>query len=182
MSASLRRLCVFCGSSAGTRPEYLRAAESLGAALAERGIGLVYGGASIGLMGAIADAVLARGGEVIGVIPQSLRSKEIAHASVTELRIVSSMHERKAQMAELSHGFIALPSGIGTLEELFEVWTWSQLGLHAKPVALLNVAGYYDALLAFLDRTREEGFVRAATRNILVTATEPDALLDRLGG
>jgi uncharacterized protein (TIGR00730 family) len=175
------RLCVFCGSSTGVRPEYLDAARSLGAALAKRGIGLVYGGASVGLMGAVADAALDAGGEVIGVIPTALWEKEIAHRDLTELRVVGSMHERKAQMAELSDGFVALPGGIGTLEELFEVWTWSQLGLHRKPVALLNVAGYYTPLLQFLDSAVTERFLRAEHRGMLVTAKDPETLLTRVG-
>ncbi|MET0291028.1 MAG: TIGR00730 family Rossman fold protein [Steroidobacteraceae bacterium] len=176
--SQVKRLCVFCGSSAGANPAYLAAARALGEAIAARGIGLVYGGASVGLMGTVADAAVAAGGEVIGVIPRSLETREIAHRGLTELRVVSSMHERKAQMADLSDGFVALPGGIGTLEELFEVWTWSQLGLHAKPVALLNVAGYYDALLTFLDRTVTEAFVRPETRRILLTDTAPAPLLE----
>ena len=174
------RLCVFCGSNAGSRPEYLEAARSLGVALAGQGIGLVYGGASVGLMGAVADAALDDGGEVIGVIPTSLWEKEIAHRGLTELRVVTSMHERKAQMADLSDGFIALPGGIGTLEELFEVWTWSQLGLHRKPVALLDVAGYYEPLLQFLDGAVTERFLRAEHRGMLVTATDAATLLARI--
>jgi uncharacterized protein (TIGR00730 family) len=180
VSFPTHRLCVFCGSSPGARPEYLAAAHELGRGLAARGIGLVYGGASIGLMGAVADASLAAGGEVIGVIPESLRDREIAHAGLSQLHFVANMHERKALMAALSAGFIALPGGIGTLEELFEVWTWSQLGLHAKPVALLNVAGYYDSLLRFLEVSVTEGFVRPAVRALLLTAEDATSLLEQL--
>jgi uncharacterized protein (TIGR00730 family) len=173
----IRRLCVFCGSSAGREPGYRRLAESLARALAKRGIGIVYGGASVGLMGALADAALAAGGEVIGVIPQALIEREIGHRGLTELRIVESMHERKALMAELSDGFVALPGGIGTLEELFEVWTWAQLGLHAKPCALLDTDGFYGPLAAFLDHLVDAGFVREAHRDMLLTAHSPEELL-----
>src|SRR5262245_13303074 len=147
----MNRLCVFCGSSSGRDPAYRAAAVELGALLAERRIGLVYGGAASGLMGAVAEATRAAGGEVIGVIPRALVEWAVAHTGLSDLRIVSTMHERKALMAELSDGFIALPGGIGTLEEMFEVWTWAQLGSHSKPCALLNVGGFYDRLLAFLD-------------------------------
>ncbi len=174
------RICVFSGSSLGARPEYGTAARGLGDALARRGIGLVYGGASVGLMGETADAALAGGGEAIGVLPKALADLEIAHGGLTELRIVSSMHERKAQMADLSDAFIALPGGIGTLEETFEVWTWSQLGLHSKPVGLLNVAGFYDGLEGFLDRLVDERFVKPQHRAILCSDSDPDALIDRL--
>ena len=173
-------ICVFCGSSAGASPVYRKAATALGECLAERGIGLVYGGAQVGLMGAVADATLANGGTVIGVIPESLARVEIAHSSLTELRIVTTMHERKAEMAARSDAFIALPGGIGTLEELFEVWTWSQLGIHAKPVGLLNAGGYYDALLTFLDHMHAERFVRPQHRELLVTDDDPDGLIERL--
>jgi uncharacterized protein (TIGR00730 family) len=173
----IRRLCVFCGSSAGREPGYRHLAESLGRALAERGIGIVYGGASVGLMGMLADAALAAGGEVIGVIPQALIEREIGHRGLTELRIVESMHERKALMAELADGFVALPGGIGTLEELFEVWTWAQLGLHAKPCALLDTDGFYAPLIAFLDHQVKAGFVREAHRDMLLTAHSPEELL-----
>jgi uncharacterized protein (TIGR00730 family) len=173
----IRRLCVFCGSSAGREPAYRHLAESLARALAERGIGIVYGGARVGLMGALADAALAAGGEVIGVIPQALVEREIAHRGLTELRIVASMHERKALMAELADGFVALPGGIGTLEELFEVWTWGQLGLHAKPCALLDTDGFYGPLAAFLDHLVDAGFVREAHRAMLLTAHSPEELL-----
>lgn len=176
----MRRLCVFCGSSAGARPEYLAAAQTLGRALAERGVGLVYGGARVGLMGAVADAALAHGGEVLGVIPRALEEREIAHPGLTELRVVESMHERKAVMSDLSDGFVALPGGLGTLEELFEVWTWAQLGVHDKPCALLDVAGYYVPLLDFLDHGVREGFVRPAHRAQLLVDDDPARLLDRL--
>ena len=174
------RLCVFCGSSLGGDPAYKRAAAALGAELAARKIGLVYGGASVGLMGVLADAALEAGGEVIGVLPEALADLEIAHEGLSELRIVASMHERKAQMAALSEGFIALPGGIGTLEETFEVWTWSQLSIHAKPVGLLNVNGFYDGLEAFLDHMTAEAFVKPVHRNIMLADADPAALIDRL--
>jgi uncharacterized protein (TIGR00730 family) len=158
----------------------LAAATGLGRFLAKRGIGVVYGGAAIGLMGALADAARAGGGEVIGVIPRALVDLEVAHAGLADLRVVASMHERKALMAELSEGFIALPGGIGTLEELFEVWTWGQLGSHHKPCALLNVAGFYDRLLGFLDLAADEGFLRPVHRNMLLVADSPQSLLDKL--
>ena len=174
------RICVFCGSSLGARPEYQAAAKRLGATLARRDIGLVYGGASVGLMGEVADAVIQAGGETIGVLPKALAELEIAHESLSELRIVASMHERKAQMADLSDAFIALPGGIGTLEETFEVWTWSQLGFHAKPVGLLNVAGFYDGLQGFLDSLVREAFVKPQHRAILCADEDPDNLIDKL--
>jgi uncharacterized protein (TIGR00730 family) len=174
------RLCVFCGSSAGHDPVYLEAARLLGETLAQRGIELVYGGASVGLMGAVADAVLANGGRVTGVMPQALADKEIAHAGLSDLRVVGSMHERKAMMAELSDGFIALPGGLGTFEELFEVWTWAQLGYHKKPCALLNVAGFYDKLAGFLDDVVERGFVKPIHRAMLIVQDEPTALVDAI--
>jgi uncharacterized protein (TIGR00730 family) len=173
----IRRLCVFCGSSAGRDPAYRRLAETLGGALAGRGIGLVYGGGRVGLMGALADAALEAGGEVIGVIPQALLDREIGHAGLTELRVVGSMHERKALMAELADGFVALAGGIGTLEELFEVWTWAQLGLHAKPCGVLDAGGFYALLLGFLDHLVDTGFVWPAHRAMLISAATPDALL-----
>ncbi|NKF22156.1 TIGR00730 family Rossman fold protein [Solimonas marina] len=171
------RFCVFCGSSAGARPAYAAAARALGAALAEAGVGLVYGGASVGLMGAVADAARDAGGEVIGVLPRALADRELAHPNLTQLHIVGSMHERKAMMAELSDGFIALPGGIGTFEELFEIWTWAQLGQHAKPCAVLNVDGYYDGLLAFLDHTVREAFVKPVHRARLLVHDDVGALL-----
>jgi len=176
----MNRLCVFCGSSPGRHPAYLAAAAKLGTVLAKRRIGLVYGGASIGLMGAVADAARAAGGEVIGVIPRALVEFEVAHTGLADLRIVASMHERKALMAELSEGFVALPGGIGTLEELFEVWTWGQLGSHRKPCALLNVAGFYDRLLGFLDFVADEAFLRPVHREMLLVAETPDILLEKL--
>lgn len=174
------RICVYSGSNNGAHPLYREAAASFGALLAKEGIGLVYGGASIGLMGVVADAVLNNGGEAIGVIPQALKDVEIAHPRLTELRIVNSMHERKAMMAELSDAFVALPGGAGTLEELFEVWTWSQLGVHAKPCALLNVEGFYDRLVAFLDHVVEEQFLKQAHRDILIVNADAEALLQAI--
>jgi uncharacterized protein (TIGR00730 family) len=171
------RYCVFSGSSWGTGEEYAQTADRLGALLVQAGIGLVYGGASVGLMGTVADAVLRAGGEVIGVIPQSLVDKEVAHNGLRDLRITSSMHERKALMAELSDGFIALPGGIGTLEELFEIWTWAQLGHHKKPCGLLNVKGFYDGLNSFLDNVVNESFLKATHRNMLLCEQDPIALL-----
>ncbi len=176
----IQRLCVYCGSNEGDDPAYLHAAQALGHALVRASMGLVYGGASIGLMGAVANAVLAAGGEVTGVIPRALVEKEIAHHGVADLRVVTSMHERKALMAELSDGFVALPGGIGTLEELFEVWTWAQLGHHAKPCALLNVNGFYDGLVSFLDGVAERGFMKKPHRAMLIVAREPDELIGRL--
>jgi uncharacterized protein (TIGR00730 family) len=174
------RLCVFCGSSAGLDPAYLETARLLGTTLARNGIELVYGGASVGLMGAVADAVLAEGGRVIGVMPQALVDKEIAHTGLSDLRVVGSMHERKALMAELSDGFIALPGGLGTFEELFEVWTWAQLGYHRKPCALLNAAGFYDKLTDFLDDVVERGFVKPVHRAMLIVKDEPAALVEAI--
>ncbi|HYT39010.1 MAG TPA: TIGR00730 family Rossman fold protein [Acidimicrobiia bacterium] len=176
----MRRVCVFCGSKHGVRPEYAEAARAMGAALVAGGIDLVYGGGQVGLMGVVADAVLEAGGEVIGVIPDHMSDREIAHFGLTDLRIVGSMHERKALMYELSDGFVALPGGLGTLEELFEITTWSQLGLHAKPTGLLDVAGFYGPLVAFLDQLVTEGFVSERHRRLLRVAAEPTALLDLL--
>ncbi len=176
----MRRICVFCGSSSGRGSAYLQAAEQLGQLMARRGIGLVYGGASVGLMGAVANAVLAGGGQVTGVIPQALVAREVAHNGLEDLRIVGSMHERKALMADLSDAFVALPGGIGTLEELFEVWTWTQLGNHAKPCGVLNVNGFYSTLGTFLDHVVEEGFLKPVHRTMLRVARDPTALLDGL--
>lgn len=173
----MQRICVYCGSSLGARLAYHDAARRLGETLAERGIGLVYGGASVGLMGVVADGALARGGEVIGVLPEVLKHKEIAHPGLSELHIVGSMHERKALMAELSDAFIALPGGLGTLEELFEILTWALLGLHRKPCGLLNVEGYYDGLAAFLARSVSDGFLRQKHRDLLLVAESTEALL-----
>lgn len=174
----MKRICVFCGSSLGGRPSFREAAALLGRTLAERRIGLVYGGASVGLMGILADAALEAGGSVVGVIPEALAKKEIAHEGLTALRIVGSMHERKAVMADLSDGFIALPGGMGTLEEFFEIVTWAQLGLHRKPCGLLDVESYYAPLLMFLDRAVEERFVKQVHRGLVLVAKDPGALLD----
>ena len=173
----IRRICVFCGSSPGRHAAYADSARALGALLAREGIGVVYGGANVGVMGALADAVRGAGGEVIGVIPQALVEREVAHTALDDLRIVGSMHERKALMAELSDAFIALPGGIGTLEELFEVWTWAQLGSHDKPCALLNVQGFYDGLSSFLDHVVNEAFLRKKHRDMLLVANDPRMLL-----
>ncbi|HEY0462701.1 MAG TPA: TIGR00730 family Rossman fold protein [Polyangiaceae bacterium] len=174
------RLCVFCGSNFGAREVYRAGTEAFGALLAEREIELVYGGARVGLMGALADAVLARGGRVIGVIPEALLAREIAHSGLTHLHIVASMHERKALMASLSDGFVALPGGIGTLEELFEVWTWAQLGLHGKPCALLDIDGFYTGLSAFLDHVVAQGFLNPQQRQALIVESKADVLLSCL--
>jgi uncharacterized protein (TIGR00730 family) len=174
------RVCVFCGSSPGRNPAYVAVAAELGKLLAERRIGVVYGGASLGLMGVLADAAQAAGGQVIGVIPRALVEWEVAHTGLADLRVVASMHERKALMAELCDGFIALPGGIGTLEELFEVWTWAQLGSHSKPCALLNVHGFYDRLLGFLDFVVGEAFMKPMHRNMLLVGETPEALLERM--
>ncbi|MBX9634896.1 MAG: TIGR00730 family Rossman fold protein [Magnetospirillum sp.] len=176
----MKRICVFCGSSMGTKPVYAQAAEALGRLVAERGLGLVYGGGNVGLMGVVANAALAAGGEVIGVIPEALLKMEVGHVELTSLHVVTSMHERKALMAELADGFIALPGGIGTLEELFEVWTWGQLGLHPKPLGFLDVAGYYDHLHAFLDHSQNEGFLKERHRAMVAVESDPAALLARL--
>jgi uncharacterized protein (TIGR00730 family) len=175
----MRSVCVYCGSSDGNRPEYVAAARSLGRALAQRGIELIYGGAQVGLMGHVANAALEHGGRVIGVIPQMLVRKEIAHAALTALHVTASMHERKQKMADLSEGFIALPGGIGTFEELFEIWTWGQLGLHRRPCGLLNVAGYYDDLVRFLDHATASGFIRTEQRAMLSVERDVDVLLAR---
>ena len=174
----MKRLCVFCGSSAGNRAVYADATRRLGEVLAARGLGLVYGGGHIGLMGILADSVLACGGSVIGVIPQALVDKELAHPGPTDLHIVTTMHQRKALMADLADGFAALPGAFGTADELFEILTWAQLGLHAKPIGLLNVDRYFDPLLAWLDRAVGEGFLRAAHRQLLLEAEDPERLLD----
>ncbi|MGY2046578.1 LOG family protein [Methylobacterium sp. JK268] len=174
------RLCVFCGSSDGALPHYREGAEALGRHLALSGVGLVYGGGKVGLMGAVADAALAAGGHVTGIMPRALVEKEIGHEGLSDLRVVASMHERKAMMADLADGFVALPGGLGTFEELFEVWTWAQLGYHRKPVALLNVGGFYDGLLAFLDEVVQQGFVRAPHRAMLLVGTTPEDLLARI--
>lgn len=175
-----RSICVFCGSSPGNDPALLESAGALGRALVSRGYGLVYGGASIGLMGRLADATLAAGGRVVGVMPDFLIAKEIGHPGLTELKITTSMHERKDVMASLSDGFIAMPGGFGTLEEFFEIITWSQLGLHAKPCGLLNVNGYYDFLLRFLDTAVERRLLRPENRDMVLVAPDAEGLLDRM--
>jgi uncharacterized protein (TIGR00730 family) len=176
---TLRRLCVFCGSNSGDRPAYRAAARLLGETLARHGIGIIYGGTRLGLMGVLADAALSAGGEVIGVIPGSLMAKEVEHKGLTELRIVQSMHERKTLMGELSAGFVALPGGVGTLEEIFEAWTWGQLGYHQKPCALLNIEGFYDRLIDFLNQVAARQFMKDLHRSMLIVADTP---LDVLKG
>jgi len=176
----VRAVCVFCGSSSGGREDYREAAAAVGTIIARRGLRLVYGGGRVGLMGVVADAALAAGGEVVGVIPRALHEKEIAHLGLTELRIVGSMHARKAMMAEFADGFLALPGGYGTLEELFETLTWAQLGLHRKPCGLLDVAGYYAGLHTFFDHALAEAFVRPEHRRLVLTDDDPERLLDRM--
>jgi len=176
----MKRVCVFAGSSAGSQPEYRGTAEELGRVLAMRQMGLVYGGARVGLMGVVADAVLASRGQVTGVIPEALIAKEVAHNGLSDLRIVGSMHERKAVMADLADAFIALPGGWGTVEEFFEILTWGQLGLHQKPCGLLNARGYFDGLLSFVGHSIEEGFVRREYRSMISVTDSPDELLDLL--
>lgn len=179
MSHLKKNVCVFMGSQAGARSEYAAAARQIGYELAERGYGLVYGGGSVGLMTVVADTMLACGGHVTGVIPASLVGREVAHRGLSDLRIVQSMHERKAVMAELSDGFIALPGGIGTMEEFFEVLSWAQLGIHDKPCGLLNVCGYYRHIIQFLDCAVDEGFLKPQHRALLIAEAEPVRLLDR---
>lgn len=174
------RVCVFTGASTGRQPVHAAAVAQFGAELARQGNGLVYGGGHVGLMGVLADAVLGGGGEVIGVIPQHLLDRELAHVRITDLQVVPDMHVRKARMAEQADAFVAMPGGIGTLEELFEIWTWAQLGLHAKPIGLLNVAGFFDHLLAFCDQMVADGFLPADSRAHLVTTDDPKALLTAL--
>lgn len=176
----MRRVCVFCGSSRGTRPVFATATRAFGEALVRRGLGLVYGGGAVGLMGVLADAVLAGGGEVIGVLPRPLATKEIAHPRLTELRVVESMHERKAVMAALADGFVALPGGLGTFEELLEMLTWTQLGVHAKPVGVLDVAAYWSGLRRLLTDAVAAGFVRPENADALLFDDDPARLLDRL--
>jgi hypothetical protein len=175
----IRRICVFCGSNSGSDPAYAEAARALGELFAREGIVLVYGGGSVGLMGEVADAVLRGGGEVIGVIPHALWAREVGHHGLTDLRIVDTMHERKAMMADLADAFIALPGGLGTLEEIFEIWTWSQLGLHAKPVGFLDVNGFFSSLMQFLDRAVRERFVREPHRSIAMIDSDAEGLLRR---
>jgi uncharacterized protein (TIGR00730 family) len=176
----MKRICVFCGSNSGTNPVYAEAAKRMGSVLVRRGIGLVYGGGRVGLMGTIADTVMAEGGEVIGIIPDALAAKEVAHHGLTELHIVGSMHERKAMMADLSDGFIAMPGGVGTFEEFCEVLTWAQLGIHLKPCGLLNVANYYGPLLALFNHAVAEGFVRPQHRSLVLESTEPEEMIELL--
>ena len=176
----VRSVCVFCGASIGANPAYREAAIALGQAIARRGLTLVYGGGAVGLMGTVADAAMAAGGEVIGIIPESLMNAEIGHKGLSRLEVVDGMHARKARMAELSDAFIALPGGLGTLEELFEVWTWGQLGYHGKPLGLLEVNGFYSKLTAFLDHIVGEGFVRAPHRDMLQMSESPQTPLDAL--
>ncbi|WP_445371769.1 TIGR00730 family Rossman fold protein [Methylomonas sp. HW2-6] len=180
--AAIRSICVYCGSSPGRSEIYAAGARRLAEALVERDLRLVYGGAGIGVMGVVADRVLELGGRVVGVIPQALATKEVAHPDLTELHVTASMHERKMRMAELADGFIALPGGIGTLEELFEIWTWAQLGFHDKPCGVLNIGGYYDTLIRFLDHVTAEQFVKPQQRAMLMVEAEPSALLDRYAG
>ena len=176
----MRSVCVFCGANPGVDPMFAAAARTMGETLARSQRVLVYGGGNVGLMGILADAALAAGGRVIGVIPRPLVDKEVAHRSLSELRVVESMHERKALMAQLADGFLAMPGGVGTLEELFEIWTWVQLGFISKPFGILNVGGFFDPLLAFIDRVHAQGFLRREHREMLVVADRPDALLQSL--
>ena len=176
----MKRICVFCGSNKGAKPAYIEAAKSLGKVLVKKNIGLIYGGGKVGLMGVIADEVLASGGEVIGVIPQSLVNREVAHQNVTQMHIVNSMHERKALMADLSDGFMALPGGMGTFDEFCEILTWAQLGIHQKPCGILNIENYFTPLLAMFDHAMREGFLRDTHRALVIEATEPETLLDLL--
>jgi len=175
----MKAICVFCGSNDGNLLQYGASAADLGTTIAQRGLTLVYGGASVGLMGTIADAALAAGGTVAGVMPEALVSKEIAHEALSVLHVVSSMHERKALMADLSDGFVALPGGVGTLEELFEIWTWGQLGEHEKPIGIMNIAGYFDRLLSFLDHQAGERFMAREHRDMLIVETDAVKMLDR---
>ena len=176
----MKRLCVFCGSNRGGRAGYVTATRELAAALVSNGMSLVYGGGRVGLMGELANEVLRLGGQVTGVIPRSLVEREVGHTALTDLRVVETMHERKAIMADLADGFIALPGGLGTLEEIFEVWTWAQLGMHDKPVAFLDVGGYYELLVEFLDQATREGFVRRPHRAIAIIDRDPLALINKM--
>jgi uncharacterized protein (TIGR00730 family) len=177
----MHRVCVFCGSNAGANPAYADAARAMGRAIVARGLSLVYGGGHVGLMGIVADAVLEAGGEAIGVIPHALNAREIAHRGLTRLHVVDSMHERKAMMAELSDAFIAMPGGFGTYEEFFEAVTWTQLGVHRKPCGLLNIAGFYDPIIQFIDHAVAEQFIRPQHRATILVDTDPASLLDQLG-
>lgn len=176
----MKTICIFTGSSSGNNPQHMASARSLGGTVAARGMGIVYGGATIGLMGAVADACLDAGGRVVGVMPKALADLEIAHKGLTEQHIVSTMHERKALMADMSDGFLALPGGLGTLDELFEIWTWGQLGEHQKPVAILNVGGFFDPLLTYLDHVVAEGFIKPAHREMLIVHETADEVLDAM--
>ena len=176
----MKRVCVFCGSSPGNNPQYREFAEAMGRLLARKKIGLVYGGGHVGLMGVVADAVLAGGGEAIGVIPQALADREIAHSGLSDLRVVDSMHTRKALMADLSDAFIAMPGGVGTFEEIFEAITWTQLGVHRKPCGFLNAAAFYTPLIAFIDQAVSEGFIKPVHRQMIVVDDNPERLLDTL--
>lgn len=176
----MKSLCVFCGSSPGRDEAYVEAAATVGRLLAERGITLIYGGGSVGLMGACADACLAAGGKVVGVIPKHLLDMEVGHINLTAMHVVDTMHERKAMMAELANGFIVLPGGIGTMEEFFEIWTWGQLGIHHKPFGVLNVAGYYDALFSFIATMVEQGFLKIQQAAMTQLSEDPEMLLDAL--
>jgi uncharacterized protein (TIGR00730 family) len=180
MADSLQRVCVYCASNDGARPEYLAAARALGRAIASRGMCVVYGGGRVGLMGALADAALDAGGEVVGIMPHALVQREVAHHGLTALHVVDSMHERKAMLADMSDAFIAMPGGLGTLEEFFETWTWAQLGVHQKPVGLLDVVGYWQPLVRMLEHATAEGFVRGTPQEWLVMEQDADAMLDRL--
>jgi uncharacterized protein (TIGR00730 family) len=175
----IKQVCVFCGSSPGTDPVHIESARAVGRLLARRGVGLVFGGGHVGLMGALADAALEAGGEVTGVIPRALELRELAHRGLTRLHVVATMHERKAHMAQLSDAFLALPGGMGTLDELAEIVTWAQLGLHAKPVGLLDVKGYFAPLVAFFDRAERDGFLRPEHRRLLAVEPDPERMLDR---
>jgi uncharacterized protein (TIGR00730 family) len=176
----MERICVYCASNDGARPEYLESARATGRLLAERGIAVVYGGGRTGLMGALADAALAAGGEVVGVMPHALVEREVAHHGLTSLQVVDTMHERKSMLAEMADAFIALPGGLGTLEELFETWTWAQLGVHRKPVALLDVSSYWKPLVQFMAHVEAEGFLRGTPQEWLVVDSDPTRLLDKL--
>ncbi len=178
--SELKSVCVYCGSSPGAKPDYVASSERLAESFAKQDITLVYGGAHVGIMGAVADRLMALGGKVIGVIPEALVEMEVAHQGLTELHVVADMHERKSKMAELSDGFVSLPGGLGTLEEMFETLTWAQLGMHNKPCGILNVAGFYDGLLSFLDNACNEAFMLSAHRALLIAATEPEELLARM--
>jgi uncharacterized protein (TIGR00730 family) len=175
----VKRVCIFCGSYSGVRAEYAAAARAMAAALVREGLELVYGGGRVGLMGIVADEVLRLGGAAVGVIPRALREREVGHEGLTRLHVVETMHERKAMMADLADAFIALPGGLGTIEEIFEIWTWAQLGMHRKPCGFLDVAGYYTPLAAFLDHATREGFIRPQLRGAAMFESDPDALLRR---